>query len=366
MSKLNELAFTFWKLAMQDVSNTSIKLAKSLYHNKDIRTIYDVIESGKFIGPEYFVHFTDLPQLLTSINYKSYIRKNISDISYKSTHLHTPLGFYAYLMDELYRGSATFAKDRSHAIILKYLGQHPLHLGLYSNEDLNRDKIIIDKFIKENYSLKPKVLKDKGFPGKSLISYVYSFKLAPSIQTTIYYNILGYDCIIDPGLGAIHINEPIQAVFFKPTNTLSIEEIVKTSYISYEETEEKILLDILLYHKDVDNYSLGVFKKYLNLERACDLFKAYDFSQFQKEVKDIILDVIIINRKNLDCEFKSELSAAEAYSAKKQLYYQYDNSESIKAHETDSRYFPQFTEHHRKLYNKLCLEGLMKPNPPNL
>jgi hypothetical protein len=154
--------------------------------------------------PHYLITYANNPVVAT--NYKSY----------SSGRYQTPPGYYAYPVKELGDHTARFAKNYKYIILTRITTDKILNLGDYSEQDFEND-------IERLKSLVDPEIVEKCIAGN--IQYTIhniSQKLGNVFKQSVLYLKLGYNIVIDPGLGIIHQHEPRQTVVFTPHSDLEL------------------------------------------------------------------------------------------------------------------------------------------------
>ena len=150
----------------------------------------------------------------------------------------TPIGIYAYPIDYVIslKRKVPYVSNKPFLQVFKAKGNF-LYIVDYTDLDLNNDlekiKYISQKldWNKDEINLILSHAHSKN-PAKTLwwiISTIAEYFMPGSSRKIVKWNtlfrMLGYDGVIDNGYGAIHTNEPTQAVFFSTKNLKLLEVI---------------------------------------------------------------------------------------------------------------------------------------------
>jgi hypothetical protein len=160
--------------------------------------------------PHYLITYSNTPVVAT--NYKSY----------SSGRYNTPPGYYAYPLKELGEPTTSFAKDYEYIILTRITTDKILNLSDYTEQDFQND-------IQRLKSLAdPEVVEESIGNNIQYTIYNIAQKLGSNFKQSTLYMKLGYNVVIDPGLGVLHRNELRQTVVFAPRSDLDLIGIFVT------------------------------------------------------------------------------------------------------------------------------------------
>jgi hypothetical protein len=163
---------------------------------------------------KYYNKYKDDPNYLITYSNNPVVATNYT--SYAIGEYKTPPGYYAYPLKELGDKTTDFAKHYKYLILTKITTDKVLNLGKYSKSKFKNDLKQLATFVD------PQVVKESVSTNIQYTIFNISKKLKSIFkQSTLYMN-LGYNVIIDPGLGLLHQNEPRQTVIFTPRSDLDL------------------------------------------------------------------------------------------------------------------------------------------------